>query len=241
MTEVITANDHTVDAATVRHALIKWGQQNFRAYPWRETKEPFKVLLSEIMLHRTQASQVLPIYERFIQTYPNITALSKATNEDLHDILFSLGLRWRIDLIYEMVGVLNGRFSGQIPKEKEDLLSLPGISEYIAGAVRCFAWNLPEPILDTNTVRVVGRLFGLEIKDSSRRNRQYRTLIAALVDPDEPRAYNYALLDLADKVCMKKQLPDCPQCPILTWCQFGKTTQHRKNLNSQTSDPCHAN
>ena len=128
-------------------------------------------------------------------------------------------------MVYEMGIILNAHFNGQIPKEKEILLSLPGVSDYIAGAVRCFAWNLPEPILDTNIVRVVGRLFGLEIKDSSRRNRQYRDLIDALVDPVEPRTYNYALLDLADKVCTKRQPPDCMQCPILEWCQSGKTTQ----------------
>ena len=93
------------------------------------------------------------------------------------------------------------RFGGQVPQSKTDMLSLPGVSEYIASAVRCFAWNLPEAIIDTNTVRVVGRVFGLEIKDSSRRNRLFRDLIGALVDPVEPRVYNYALLDLADQIC----------------------------------------
>lgn len=225
MTKAITANNHTIDAVVVRRALIKWGQKNFRAYPWRQTSDPYRVLISEIMLHRTQAVQVLPVYEHFVQMYPGVADLSKATKEDLQDILYSLGLRWRIGLIYEMVYVLNTQFRGQVPTEKDDLLSLPGVSDYIAGAVRCFAWNIPEPLLDTNTVRVVGRLFGMEIKDSSRRNRQYQNLVLALVDPDEPRAYNYALLDLADKVCMKKQLPECSQCPILMWCQFGKTMQ----------------
>jgi A/G-specific adenine glycosylase len=222
LTKVITVNEQTVHIRVVRQALKEWGRNNFRVYPWRRTSDPYRVLISEVMLHRTQAKQVLPIYEDFIQNYPNVVELSKATKEDLHDSLYSLGLRWRIDLIYAMARVLNEDFNGQIPMSKEDLLSLPGISEYIAGAVRCFAWNLPEPILDTNTVRVIGRMFGLEIKDSSRRNRQFRDLIAALVDPDEPRAYNYALLDLADKVCMKKQLPDCLRCPVLEWCRFGR-------------------
>lgn len=224
MTKVITANEHTIDVSLIRQALIEWGLINFRAYPWRETLDPYRVLVSEVMLHRTQAKQVLPIYENFIRNYPNVIELNTATKKDLHDALYSLGLRWRIDLLYAMVTILNERFNGQIPTEKEDLLSLPGVSEYIAGAVRCFAWNLPEPILDTNTVRVVGRIFGLEIKDSSRRNRQYRDLVATLVDPDEPRTYNYALLDLADKVCMKKQSPDCLQCPILEWCKYGQMT-----------------
>jgi len=108
-----------------------------------------------------------------------------------------------------------------VPCDKADLLSLPGVSEYIAGAVRCFAWNQPEPLIDTNTVRVAGRLFGLETKDSSRRNRRFRELIAALVDPDEPRAYNYAMLDLADQVCMKKRPPECGKCPVRKHCVYG--------------------
>jgi A/G-specific adenine glycosylase len=88
-----------------------------------------------------------------------------------------------------MSAELRDRFGGQIPYEKSDLLSLSSVNDYIANAVRCFTWDLPEPIVDTNTVRVVGRLFGLEIKDSSRRNRRFRELITALVNPDEPRAY----------------------------------------------------
>lgn len=222
MTKVITINEHSVDVIAVGEALMGWGRCNFRAYPWRETSDPYRVLVSEVMLHRTQAQQVLPVYENFIRDYPNIAKLSQATKENLHDSLYSLGLRWRIDLIHEMVVVLNRRFDGKIPTEKRDLLSLPGVSEYIASAVRCFAWNLPEPILDTNTVRIAGRLFGLQIKNSSRRNRQYREVISAMIDLNEPRAYNYALLDLANKVCMKKQSPNCLQCPILEWCRFGR-------------------
>ena len=136
----------------------------------------------------------------------------------------SSGVRWRIDLIHEMVGELMERFDGQVPREKADLLSLPGVSEYIAGAVRCFAWNLPEPLIDTNTVRVVGRLFRLGIKDSSRRNRHFRELIAALVDPVEPREYNYALLDLADQVCTKKRPSECERCPVSQWCASREVT-----------------
>ncbi len=223
---IVEANGHSVDSFLLGKLLRQWGRENFRDFPWRFTSDPYKILMSEVMLHRTQAMQVAPVYEQFIYKYPNSTALAQASKTELDEILYSLGLQWRVDLIYQMADKLASSFKGKIPVERADLLSLPGVSDYIAGAVRCFAWNLPEPILDTNIVRVVGRLFGLEIKDSSRRNRQYRELVAALVDSREPRAYNYALLDLADKVCKKKQLPDCPVCPILSLCQFGKTTQH---------------
>jgi len=219
--ESVEANGHSIDAVQIRRSIIKWGKENFRDFPWRMTRDPYHILMSEVMLHRTQAKQVVPVYEQFIQIYPNISTLAKATKEDISEMLYSLGLHWRIDLIHGMTNELMSRYNGVIPRSKEDLLSLSGVSQYIAGAVRCFAWNLPEPIPDTNTVRIVGRLFGLEIKDASRRNSLFKNLIAKLVDPDEPRAFNYAQLDLADKVCTRKQAPDCVQCPLLQWCCYG--------------------
>ncbi len=223
----IKAGDHVVDVVAFHKALIAWGQEHFRAFPWRLTKDPYCILMAEVMLHRTQAPQVVPVYERFIVRYPDVTSLVQATREELHETLYPLGLRWRIDLIHEMAVRLVERFGGQVPETREDLLSLPGVSDYIAGAVRCFVWNQPEPLIDTNTVRVVGRLFGLEIRDSSRRNRRFRELIGALVNPDEPRVYNYSLLDLAEEVCMKKRPPECERCPVSGWCVFAKQRDDR--------------
>ena len=222
--QLVRAGDHSVDAVRFRRAMIAWGNKYFRAFPWRLTEDPYRILMAEIMLHRTRARQVEPVYERFIERYGNIFALQQITREELNSVLFSLGLRWRIDLIHQMVEELIARFDGQIPHKKTDLLSLPGISDYISSAVRCFAWNQAEPLIDTNTVRVVGRVFGLNIKDSSRRNQSFRELITALVDPFEPRRYNYALLDLADQVCTKKRPPDCGRCPIRKLCLFGMSS-----------------
>jgi A/G-specific adenine glycosylase len=222
MTETVEAGDHPINVVAFREALIAWGREHFRSFPWRLTEDPYSILMAEVMLHRTQASQVVPVYERFIERYPDVSAVADATKEDLHQVLYSLGLHWRIDLIHEMVNQLMESFGGRVPRKKPDLLSLSGVSHYIAGAVRCFAWNLPEPLLDTNTVRVMGRLFGLETKDSSRRSQRFRELAAALVDRDEPRAYNYAMLDLADDVCMKKQPPACERCSVSWGCVFAK-------------------
>lgn len=221
MTETVEAAGQTVDLTAFRKALIAWGREHARPLPWRLTGDPYHILIAEVMLHRTQAPQVVPVYERFIERYRDVPEVARATKEELHDALYSLGLRWRIDLIYEMAAQLMERFGGQVPRSKKELLSLPGVSQYVAGAVRCFAWNLPEPLLDTNTVRVVGRLFGLGVKDSSRRNRRFRELITALVDPDEPRVYNYALLDLANQICTKAQVPKCLRCPVPRHCIYG--------------------
>lgn len=218
----VEANHHSVEVDKVQLLLKEWGQNNFRGFPWRHTSNPYHTLIAEVMLHRTQAIQVVPVYEQFIQQYPNIQNLAGATKEELQTLLFPLGLRWRIDLIHSMAWAIMQRFNGLIPESKNDLLSLPGVSEYIAGAVRCFAWNYPEAIADTNTIRVVGRIFGLMIKDSSRRNTLFKSILTQLVDSESPRQYNYALLDLADKICTKKQEPDCSHCPLQTMCCYGR-------------------
>lgn len=220
-TQIVTVDEHRINAPVFHRTLTAWGQEHFRPFPWRKMEDPYRILMAEVMLHRTQASQVVPVYEHFIEIYPDAASLAQASSEDLHALLFPLGLRWRVDLIWTMAAEIADRFKGQIPKEKGELLSLPGVSNYIASAVRCFAWNLREPLIDTNTVRVIGRLFGLEIKDSSRRNRRFRELITALVDPEHPQAYNYALLDLAHLICHKRRAPECLRCPVRTHCVYG--------------------
>lgn len=222
MTELVEANNHSIDAEEVQRALVIWGAENFRPYPWRCTTDPYRILVAEAMLHRTQATQVLPVYERFVLRYPTVEALAAAPLDELHHALYSLGLRWRINLLHRMARQLVDRFGGEVPREMADLLQLPGVSEYIASAVRCFAWNLRDPIIDTNTVRVTGRLFNLPVNASSRRNRLFRHLIAALVPSGQPRDYNYALLDLADRVCTSKRPPDHAHCPLLPFCAYGQ-------------------
>jgi A/G-specific adenine glycosylase len=222
--EISETNAHTMDLRAFHSVLLTWGQDHFRPFPWRQTEDPYLILMAEVMLHRTQAPQVVPVYDKFQSQYPTILMLAQATRQELYTLLYPLGLRWRIDLIFEMISALMNCFGGRVPREKNELLSLPGVSQYIAGAVRCFAWNLPEPLIDTNTVRIVGRLFGLEVRDSSRRNRRFGALVSALVDHEAPRAYNYSLLDLADQVCTKKQSPLCVQCPVLPHCASGSHT-----------------
>lgn len=208
-------------------SLVAWGRDNFRPFPWRLTKNPYFILVSEVMLHRTRALQVVPVYESFIQQYPDISLLSLATRDELRKTLYSLGLRWRIDSIYAMALELKTRFNEQVPREKLDLLSLPGVSSYIASAVRCFTWNFPEALIDTNTVRIAGRLFGLEVKDSSRRNSVFKRSIKSLIDFSQPRDYNYALLDLADRICTKRQIPDCLNCPVSAHCKYGSKVKDK--------------
>jgi len=217
----IKVSECSIDVTAFRNTLIEWGKEYFRPFPWRLTEDPYHILIAEVMLHRTQANQVILIYKRFIENYPSLALLARANKEEIIRLLYPLGLHWRIELMRDMVIKLITSFNGQVPRNKADLLLLPGVSEYISSAVRCFAWNISEPIIDTNTVRVVGRLFGLEIKDSSRRNPLFRKLITALVDQENPKQYNYALLDLAELICTKRRPPSHTQCPVFKWCWEG--------------------
>jgi len=217
---VLEANGYKIDVITFRKDLATWGSRHFRSFPWRRTNDPYQILIAEMMLHRTQAKQVVPTYEQFIKLYPTTKSLAHASEADINELLHPLGLFWRVRLVYALGKDLAIRFNGQVPQQKEDLLLLPGVSDYIAGAVRCFAWNLPEPIIDTNIIRIIGRLFGLEITDSSRRNSQIINLIKKLIDPVSPRTYNYALLDLASEICLKRRPPLCSECPLREHCAY---------------------
>ena len=229
MPDTIEANGHRVDPLAIRQPMIAWGKTHFRPFPWRLTTDPYQILIAELMLHRTQVAQVEPVYVRFMLQFPDLGTLSAAGKDDLHEALYSLGLRWRVGAMYEMVQTLSTRHAGIIPHEKRTLLDLPGVSEYVASALRCFAWNLPEPLLDTNTVRVIGRIFDLKVTDSSRRSRRFRDLLAALVDPSDPRAFNYALLDHAHLICLKRRPPLCLECPIKGHCVYGIRFLERKH------------
>jgi A/G-specific adenine glycosylase len=177
--------------------------------------------MAEFMLLRTQASQVEPVYRKFVSKYPAIEDLAEASREDIHDMLRPLGLSWRADRVYETVQKLEEKHNLTVPTERDALMDLPGVSQYIAGAVRCFALGGPEALIDTNTVRIAGRMFGLEIKDSSRRTNRFQKLIGDLVDPENPRLYNLSMLDLGAQVCTSSN-PKCRNCPLSEMCVVGQ-------------------
>lgn len=219
---IVQANGHAVEARWFQARLHEWGREHTRTFPWRETDDPYRLLMAEVMLHRTQVRQVVPVYERFVSLFPDIRALALASPEAIREVMGPLGLHWRIDLVADMAAALVGRFGGRVPSDRNALLSLPGVSDYIASAVRCFAFGLADPLVDTNTVRVVGRVFGLPMKPSSRRNRRFRELLVALMDRDRPTDYNYALLDLAHLICLSRRAPECKRCPLQPSCVTGR-------------------
>ena len=198
-----------------------WSSGGRREYPWRNTRDPYRILIAEILLHRTRAEQVVPIYERFLATYPNLHLLANSSADALEHAFRSVGLRWRWRLLTSMAQELESKYSAEIPEDKNDLLSLPGVSEYIASAMRCFAYQEQDVLLDTNTVRIAGRLFGMRITDGSRRSRAFAEVLGDLRGDALCRDFNFALIDFAAKICKaKKPLHDI--CPVRMYCSFNK-------------------
>lgn len=203
-------------------ALLKWWKKNKRKYPWRFTKDPYKILISEILLHRTKAEQVVPIYIEFIDKFPSIEDLANVSYEEVKKIVYPLGLHWRTRLLKKMAAHIMNKYDGKIPIEREKLLLLPGISDYIASAFRCFVYGEPEVLLDTNTVRILGRVFGMKITDASRRSRQFKELYKAVLDKKHPREFNYAMIDLGALLC-KPSNPKCSTCPLEKLCAYASS------------------
>ena len=215
------------DHEKFRQKLLNWWEKNKRDFPWRKTRNPYHILVSEMLLHRTRADQVVPIYVIFLKKFPTIKDLASAPMEEVEKILFPLGLHWRAKNLHKTANSIVKNHDGRIPSEREELEALPGVSQYIASAVRCFAFGYPEVLLDTNTVRIVGRIFGLKITDGSRRSKHFRNILQHLIDRSRPREFNYALLDLGALVC-KAQKPLCNICPISDMCRYGKEGGNKK-------------
>jgi len=197
--------------------ILEWGENNLREFPWRKTEKKYRILIAEIMLHRTQATQVEDIYASFIGRYPDFNAIFEAGKEKIRNDLRSLGLLWRADLLYSMAEEIVKNYGGEVPLEKDELLKLPGVGNYIASALLCFASNRPEPLLDTNTVRVIGRVYGMEITDSSRRSKEFEQILWDMAELGDARKFYLSLIDFAATIC-KAANPRCDDCPLKKIC-----------------------
>jgi A/G-specific adenine glycosylase len=201
--------------------LLRWWTANKRVFPWRETTEPYHIFIAEVLLHRTRAEQVVRLYRDTLNAFPTINALANAESNSLSTILHSAGLRWRVTLLLRAAEVICQKYGGEIPSDKEELEAIPGIGHYIASAIRCFAFGQPDALIDTNTVRVLTRVYGLEANDRTRRDPTFHKLANDAVDSEHPKEYNLAMLDLAAAICTPRN-PRCPTCPILSHCIYGR-------------------
>ncbi len=205
-----------------RESVAAWAALNRRAFPWHDTTDPFLILVSEIMLRRTRADQVRSVFVRFREKFPDAASLMAAGEEDVRDLLRPLGLDWRVPAFRRVARAVLERHQGVVPRNEADLRQLPGVGDYVASAVRAFAFREPSVLVDTNTVRVAARYFGFSYTAESRRNPAVRSQVGRLFDRARPAESAREVLDLAALVC-RARAPLCGQCPVRESCHYAST------------------
>jgi A/G-specific adenine glycosylase len=205
---------------SVQAGLLKWSHTNLRIYPWRLTRDPYRVLVAEKLLQQTAASEaVVTAYTKIMSAYPNAAALSRARRRDLIKILRPLGLLYRGEELRRLGLALCTQYGGEVPSGHLDLVSLPGVGEYIARAVRSFAFGFDCGLVDANIARILYRLLLLPGKRSPNpaRSRTLLLLAEAFVPRGNGRQFNLGLIDLASAICTATK-PKCEACPISSAC-----------------------
>ena len=200
--------------------LLAWAHSNFRQFPWRETTNPFHILIAEVLLQQTFARKVVPVYSELVFRYPTPQMLAVASVADLRALLLPLGFTRRAERLVELARVLLERHGGHVPADIADLLALPGVGPYTAGAVLAIAFDVRASIPDANVIRVLSRFFGLPVSHRGYANTSSRLLRSAaleVVPAVDPRKFSLALLDHAALTCTHYR-PKCNQCPLSARC-----------------------
>ena len=211
------ASQHSTESQTSpRGALLEWHSGVARSYAWRKVRNSWHLLLAELCLRRTRADQVASVFPDLVRLAPTPAALIENWPA-LSGILSHLGLSWRTDNILALATTVEEQFGGSVPTTWDELVSLPGVGDYVASATLCFAFGHPSVLLDTNTSRIARRWSG----QSSLRPWQARQILYERSQPLGPDArWNYMLLDLAALVCTSKG-PACTKCPVRDRCEYG--------------------
>lgn len=223
MASEILVNDPRARAKLSRRLRL-WYRQHARKLPWRDTTDPYAILVSEVMLHQTQVSTVLRYFERFMRKFPTVDALAEASLEDVMKLWAGLGYYRRAKLLHAAAQKICTEFLGKVPRSVADLQQLPGVGRYTAGAIASFAFGLRAPIVEANSMRVLQRLFAQQLASETARESRQWELAELLLPLRNVREHNYAIMELGSLVCGPRQ-PNCEQCPILQWCdayEFGQ-------------------
>ena len=184
-----------------RQKLLAWYDENKRDLPWRRSKNPYHIWVSEIMLQQTRVDTVIPYYERFLDWFPTVESLANAPEERLLKAWEGLGYYSRVRNMQTAAQQIMSEFEGKFPSTYESISSLKGIGPYTAGAISSIAFNLPQPAVDGNVMRVLARLFEVNHDIGNPSNRKiFQAMMEVLIDPDRPGDFNQALMDLGSDI-----------------------------------------
>jgi len=210
------------DRAAVRDALVSWYEADHRSFPWRETDDPYEVLVSEIMSQQTQLGRVVEAWEAFLDRWPTPADLAAADRADVVGFWtdHSLGYNNRAKYLHEAATQVLEEYDGEFPTTPEELQNLMGVGPYTANAVASFAFNNGDAVVDTNVKRVLHRAFA-EIRNAD--DPDYETVANALMPGGESRIWNNAIMELGGVACGKKPRCDEAGCPWREWCHAYQT------------------
>jgi A/G-specific adenine glycosylase len=219
---------------TLRHfrrSLLAWYRRHARDLPWRRTRDPYRVIVSEFMLQQTQVSRVERFYPRFLARYPSVEALASAPPSQVRESWDGLGYYRRAENLHRLARMVVDELDGVIPDDPERLRRLPGVGPYTAGAIASFAFEQPVPAVDTNVSRVIRRAFHPRAKGAAGRRRIWETA-AALVPQRGPAAwaFNQGIMELGAVVCTAR-IARCGECPVREVCKTGRN--HKRQASGR--------
>lgn len=202
-----------------REALLLWYEENKRDLPWRKTRDAYRIWISEIMLQQTRAAAVIPYYFRFMEHFPSVLALASKDEEELLKCWEGLGYYSRARNLKRTAVILAEHYGGKLPASYRELLALPGIGSYTAGAIASIAYDLPVPAVDGNVLRVLSRVTGSRddiLKASTKKKME--DLASVLLIKGEAGTVNQALIETGAVVCIPNGQPICAECPFFSVC-----------------------
>jgi A/G-specific adenine glycosylase len=214
--------------------LITWYHQNKRELPWRQTRDPYKIWLSEVILQQTRVSQGLPYYNKFVELFPDVKALANAEEADVLRAWQGLGYYSRARNLHKCAMEVANIYSGRFPQSMAELLKLPGIGNYTAAAIASISFDEPVPVVDGNVYRVLARYFGVEVDISSgKAYRHFYELAESVIDKTAPADFNQAIMEFGALCCTPKQ-PGCNTCILQEDCvAFSQSLQSELPLKTK--------
>jgi A/G-specific adenine glycosylase len=198
--------------------VVEWYKTNKRDLPWRHTKDPYKIWLSEIILQQTRVNQGMPYYYKFVETFPTVEDLASASEQSILRLWQGLGYYTRARNLHKCAKAIVSRFNGKFPTNYADLLQLPGIGEYTAAAIASFSFNEPVAVLDGNVFRMLSRYFGIDAEINSPEGKKiFSKLANELVNRGTPDLHNQAFMEFGALHCIPKN-PPCRNCDFQSTC-----------------------
>lgn len=200
------------DVERMREALLSWFHEHGRKFPWREgCSDPYKVLVTELLLQKTRAEAVAGVWECFFRRFPTVKDLANANESDVFEVIKALGLAYRAKRLVEISRRIVREFNGKVPASFDELLKLSGVGPYVASAVLCFAYGKPEPVVDVNAMRLFNRFRGFTDAKS------VKDYVSRIVSKGHSKELNWAIIDLSATVCGPRK-PACSVCPLDSMC-----------------------